>query len=313
MQKKKKILITGLGSIGQRYLRLFGEHPDFEIFALRTSRKAVRLTKNEIYTWEDAERLRPWAVLITNPTSMHLETALKCANFGAHLFIEKPLGMTLKMLPALQKVIKRKKLSAYVAYNLRFHPGLIDLKKEVEKRGFWNAQVHYSSWLPEWRTGTDYSRSYSASRKMGGGVLLDLSHEADYVNWIFGPVRKIIGVASKVSKLKIDSEDSVDMIFCLENGAAIPLHLDFCSYNTERSIKVMTKDCFFHLDLVSNTLTRRDNHRESVRSYKIDRDFTYKKQIEYFLAHAGKGKMLNSPGEAANLLSKLLVFRKKSL
>lgn len=312
MQKKRKILITGLGSIGQRYLRLFAERPDLEIFALRASRKAARLAENEIYSWEDAARLKPWAALITNPTSMHLETALKCANLGAHLFIEKPLDMTLKMLPALEKVIKKKKLSAYVAYNLRFHPGLIDLKKEVRKRGFWNAQVHYSSWLPEWRPGTDYSRSYSASRKMGGGVLLDLSHEADYISWIFGPIREIIGVAAKVSRLKIDSEDSADMIFRLESGAAIPLHLDFCSYNTERSVKVMTKDCFFHLDLIRNTLTRRDNHSEVVRNYKIDRDFTYKKQIEYFLAHAGKRKMLNPPVEAGNLLSKFLEFRKRS-
>jgi predicted dehydrogenase len=148
---------------------------------------------------------------------------------------------------------------------------------------------------------------------MGGGVLLDLSHEPDYVSWIFGPVRKITGAAAKVSRLKINSEDSADMLFDLKNGAAIPVHLDFCSYNCERSVKVMTKDCFFHLDLIHNTLLRRDARGESVRRYKIDKDFTYRKQIEYFLTHAGKKTMMNTPGEAGNLLSKLLEFRKKVL
>ena len=311
MREKKKILITGLGSIGKRYFRLFAERRDFEIFAFRSSRNSARIFKNEIYSWEEARRLKPWAALITSPTSMHLETALRCAGLGAHLFIEKPLDMSVKRLSALEKIVRERKLTAYVAYNLRFHPGIQDLKKEVAERGFWNAQVHCSSWLPDWRPGTDYSRSYSASRKMGGGVLLDLSHEADYINWIFGPVRKITGTAAKVSGLNTDSEDSADLLFELPCGAAIPVHLDFCSYNRERSVKVMTKNCFFHLDLVRNTLLRRNARGESVKSYKVDRDSTYKDQLGYFLARAGRKKLMNTPAEAGSLLAKILEVRKQ--
>ena len=91
------------------------------------------------------------------------------------------------------------------------------------------------------------------------------------------------------------------------------MHLDFCSYNRERTIKVMAKDCFFCLDLVRNTLLRRDAKSERVRSYKIDLDYTYRKQRDYFLAHAGKSKMMNNPREAGDLLAKLLEFRREVL
>lgn len=308
MAKPEKILIIGLGSIGRRYARLLPGLGKFELYALRSGKGEPCSGVKDLYSWAEVKRVSPKVAFITNPTSLHISTAVKCAKLGMHLFIEKPLDMRLNGLAELKKIIKQKQLSSYVAYNLRFHPGIQDLKAIVAREGFRHAEVRCSSWLPEWRPGTDYRKSYSANAKLGGGVVLDLSHETDYAEYIFGEVSAIKGTARRYSGVTVDTEDTADMELRLKKGGSVNVHVDYCTRRTERLIKAATKKDFYELDLAQGHLLSLGGAAKD-KTYSVDRDFTYKAELEYFFSRLGK-KMMNDLDEAACLLEKLIKFKR---
>lgn len=309
--KARKILLTGLGSIGRRHARLLASRGDVELFALRSGHSAGSFNGvKDLFSWDDVMSVSPDIAFITNQTAAHLETAIKCAGMGMHLFIEKPLDTCLERLPELKALVKEKGLTAYVAYNLRFHPGVVDLRTIVASEGFELAEVYCSSWLPDWRPGTEHLKSYSALSALGGGVVLDLSHEPDYAGYIFGEIVGIDGRAARVSTVTVDAEDTADLTLHLKGGQKVAVHVDFCTRGpASRMVKAVTRAASYELDLISGRLiTVRDGRREE-RTYQVDRDATYKAQLDYFFAHLGREHM-NGLDEAGNLLKMLLALKR---
>src|SRR3989338_6783167 len=169
-----KIIFFGMGSIGHRHAELIRKDYPYEIYAYRTQkgdslyRKTPSAIK-EIDAWKDVDLINPDVAFITNPTSLHLETAIECARRGMALFIEKPLDSQTKLLNRFLTLVKKNKLTTYVAYVLRFHPVIEALKKELKKGKFCHMRVWTGSYLPQWRKGIDHKKRYSANREMGGG------------------------------------------------------------------------------------------------------------------------------------------------
>ena len=129
------------------------------------------------------------AVFITNPISLHIEYAQKIANSGHNLFIEKPLGNTLKGTNQLLKTIKNKRLTTFVGYQMRFHPAVIKIRDIIKKQDLGNvvtADTHFGEWLPGMHDYEDYRVTHMARNNQGGGDILALSHEIDYAVWLFG-------------------------------------------------------------------------------------------------------------------------------
>lgn len=308
MGKPRKILITGLGSIGRRYARLLLAE-GYEVMALRSGHGEPFPGVKDLYSWAEVKKAAPGFAFITNPTALHISTALKCAALGMHLFIEKPLDMNLRGLGRLLAMAKKRKLSSYVAYNLRFHPGVQELRRIVSSEGFTHASVRCSSWLPDWRPGTDHRKSYSANASLGGGVVLDLSHDPDYTTYIFGEAASIEGIARRSSGVTVDSEDVADMVVKLKKGGHVPVHVDFCGRFPERTVKCSTRLGSYVLDLMNGSLLASRGGRTTEKKFKTDRDFTYKAEIRYFFSHIGK-PMMNDLKESSGLLVKLLKFKR---
>ena len=152
------------------------------------------------------------------------------------MFIEKPISHSLENIDKLENEIRKRKLLTYVAYNMRFHPIMNNLKELTsgdEKPIYFRAIC--SSYLPNWRPRQDYSKSYSAKKEMGGGVILDLSHEIDYLTWLFGEIKDIDGYCGKISNLEIDGEDILDAQITCNSNRKGNLHLDCFSRDKERA------------------------------------------------------------------------------
>ena len=96
-----------------------------------------------------------------------------------------------------------------------------------------HVQVDCGSYLPEWRKGQDYRKSVSAKTKLGGGVLLELSHELEYIRWFFGDMKSVYANIQNSETLDIDVEDSVDMIFESDKGFSVSVHLDYNSISRQ--------------------------------------------------------------------------------
>src|SRR5512138_2561661 len=124
-----KILIAGLGSIGRRHFRNLIALGEKDIVLLRT-RKAT-LPDDELAGYpvetdlqEALKRHKPEAVIVANPTSMHLEVAIPAAQAGCHVLLEKPVSHSLERLDVLKSIAEKSGSRILVGFQFRYHPTL---------------------------------------------------------------------------------------------------------------------------------------------------------------------------------------------
>lgn len=243
-----KILIVGLGSIGARHLRLARElYPDADIRVLRHTGtvETPELADACVADMAAALAFRPDVAVIANPAPFHLASALPLADAGVHLMIEKPIAADRDGLDELLETISRRQIVAMVGYNLRQLPSLQVFREQISNGligQVWSVRSEIGQYLPSWRPGNDYRTGVSAQRALGGGVLLELSHEIDYLCWIFGEASWVQATLSRQSDLEIDVEDCAHLILGLgEAGLTARLDLDFIRQDTTRQCLAIGK------------------------------------------------------------------------
>lgn len=313
---KLKIIFFGLGSIGKKHAKIIQDNYNYDLYAYRTGKgqEKSNLKIKEFKSLEDAFSISPDIAFITNPTYLHIETALECTKRNINLFIEKPLSYSLEKINELEKEIKKRKLFAYVAYNLRFHPVIKNLKEMISKD---TKPIYFrvicSSNLPDWRPEQDYSKSYSAKKELGGGVILDSSHEFDYIRWLFGEIKNISGVYGKISNLNINSEDFAEAQITCNSKITGNLHLDYFNPNTQRKIMIYYDDKYVEGDLIENTIKIIKKDGEKIIRHKCEKNETYIKQLEYFFEqyHKKDYNIMNNFSEALKTFKKIMDFKKE--
>jgi len=230
-----KFLIAGLGSIGRRHFRNLISLGEKDIVLLRT-RKAT-LPDDELAGYpveidikEALKKHKPDAVIVSNPTAMHLDVAIPAAQAGCAILLEKPISHSIERLDVLREAVKKSDSKVLVAFQFRFHPGLIRAKQLIsdgEIGRVISAEVHFGEYLPAWHPWEDYRKGYAARADMGGGVVLTQCHSLDYLPWLVGKVKSVWGFTAKISDLEVNVEDTAKIGLCFEDGALGSLHLDF--------------------------------------------------------------------------------------
>ena len=257
-----KLGIIGLGSIGKRHLRLLKEiRPDIEVIVLRSGRgkscKEEKLATKIVKSIDliIAEGIQ--AAIISSPATLHMKQALVLAKAGVHLLIEKPLSDSLEGTNQLLKILSDNNLVSMVGYVLRYDPGAIKFKKLIDDNSIGSilhARIECGSYLPEWRPGLDYKKSVSAKSELGGGVLLELSHELDYLHWFFGKPKDVQALVRNTGSLDIDVEDQVDLLLTSSEGYCISVQIDFNRRHIERKCKLLTTEGEITWDAVNKTV-----------------------------------------------------------
>ncbi len=230
-----KYLIAGLGSIGRRHMRNLIALGEKDIVLFRT-RKAT-MPDDELAGYpvetdflEALKKHKPDAVIVGNPTSMHLDIAIPAAEAGCAILLEKPISNSTERLDQLESAVKKSGSKVLVAFQFRFHPGLMRAKQLIsdgEIGRVISAHVHFGEYLPAWHPWEDYRQGYAARADMGGGVVLTQCHSLDYLPWLVGKVRSAWGLTGKLSDLEVDVEDTAEIGLRFESGALGNLHLDF--------------------------------------------------------------------------------------
>lgn len=240
-----RILIVGHGSIGKRHLCLARELlPNADIRVLRHQEcTSIPEYANGCFSrLEQAIAFAPHIALIASPATFHISTAQSLAQAGVHLFVEKPLSASLCGVPQLLETCREQQIVLLTAYNLRFLPSLQRfhalLNANVIGRVL-SVRCEIGQYLPSWRPDADYRQGVSARRELGGGALLELSHELDYLRWIFGEVDWVKATLSRQSSLEIDVEDTAHLILGFERAAdghqlIGTVNLDFVRHDTTR-------------------------------------------------------------------------------
>ena len=242
----ERLLVVGLGSAGKRHVRVARALlPNVRIVALRRS-DSVATDEPEVescvVTVAEALAFKPQAAVVANPATHHLAVTQALVAAGVHVLIEKPLAHESAGLEELLAIARRQQNTVVTAYNLRFAPSLIHFREQVRSQvvgRVLSVRAEVGQYLPDWRPQSDYRRSVSARRDLGGGVLLELSHEIDYIRWIFGEVEWVQATCARQSRLEIDVEDTAHLtmgIACTSAGLSViaALNLDFIRHDTTR-------------------------------------------------------------------------------
>lgn len=213
----KRILIVGLGSIGQRHLRLARQMvPQADIRVLRhQATDSVPVGADGVFSRiDEAVAFAPQIAVVASPAPFHVATAEALALVGVHLLIEKPLSSSLTGVKKLLKTCEEHGSILMTGYNLRFLPSLQrfrDLLGEGVIGKTLSVRCEVGQYLPSWRPNNDYRQGVSAQQALGGGVLLELSHELDYLRWIFGEIDWVKASLCRQSSLEIDVEDTAHL------------------------------------------------------------------------------------------------------
>ena len=206
-------------------------------------------------------------IFITNPTSEHYKTLKKYKNNAKMFFLEKP-ACSYEDLNKMSKLnIDPNKV--YVACPLRYKKVIQYLKTKVNLEDVISVRAICSSYLPDWRKGTDYTKTYSANKKLGGGVRLDLIHEIDYLRYVFGDPLKIISKYGKYSKLNINTEDLATYVLEYKNKI-VELHLDYFGRIPKRELEIFTNKDTIKVDLINNLILFMKENRKIKFSEKRD-------------------------------------------
>jgi len=258
MRKKlKRILFIGLGGAGQRHLRLFRENlPNVDLIAYRSTNKTPLLNSDfsinqnesiedvyqiKIYNnFKEALALKPDLVVISTPSSMHLEYAQLCASKGINVFVEKPISNSLEGLQTLRDTVEKNNVAIQVGFQRRFHPHLSKVK-EIIKSGrlgqVLTVNFTVASYIPRWHPYENYLDLYACRKELGGGVLLTEIHEIDLAVWYFGMPKSVVCIGGTYSDVGMDVEDTVRLTLDYVDFS-VQINLTFWQKHHERNLSI---------------------------------------------------------------------------
>ena len=244
-----KFLIAGLGSIGRRHLRNLLALGERDILLYRSGKGVLPETaqaeladfpiETDLQT-ALASRLSAscltascqMAVIVSNPTALHLDVAIPALQAGCHVLLEKPISNSWERIAELQTAAAQAGSKVLVGYQYRYHPGLLKAREVLQSGMIGRAlsvRAHWGEYLPGWHPGEDYRAGYSARADLGGGVVLTLSHPFDYLRWLLGEVEAVWAFTGQISDLELSPgvEDSAEIGLRFANGVLGSLHLDY--------------------------------------------------------------------------------------
>ena len=241
-----------MGQKHSRYLsNLIGKD---NVFVL-TNQEEIKFPR--IDSLNEINALDPDYIIISSDTSSHFshikEIDLRLSK--KIVLVEKPLFSSYEdFLPSNNTYL--------VGYNLRFHPLISFIREEIKQEKVISFDISCNSFLPNWRKNVNYEQSSSASVESGGGVLLDLSHELDYLRYIFGDVKHLFSRNLKLSNLEIETDDYLIFIGETKDKVLFTINLSYFSKKEVREIKIETEERTIFLDLVDCKMV----------SYFVDKD-----------------------------------------
>ena len=296
----RRVLICGLGSIGRRYCRVINKTwPSIQLAAVRSGHGGQVPEEENLqqcfYSIDAALAWEPEAAVIASPANLHIEQACQLAKNSIPLLIEKPIGTGFESPSFYDQLTKCSQLAPiYVGYVLRHDPCATFLREQIQTGRLgklMSADFVCGSWLPDWRVGQDYKKTVSARRELGGGALLELSHEIDMAYWLLGPLTPVRAFLCNSGILDIDVEDQTHLLAQNLEGSLVSIRLDFCTQPARRIITLRYSHGELRWNLLDGIVSSSiDGSTNQVYQLGASSDERFCQQLELFWQYPRPGE-----------------------
>jgi len=220
MGQRPRILVVGVGSIGERHVRCF-QATGRAIVEVCEINSTLRMAVTQRYQIERsfdsldaALQVPPEGVVIATPAQLHITQSQTALTRGCPLLIEKPLSTTLEGVGELLTIREQVQLPVGLAYVYRSHPVLTEMR-EALRSGTYGEPVEFiatcGQHFPFYRPA--YRDIYYKDRATGGGAIQDaLTHIINAAEWLVGPVDRVVADAEHQVLAGVSVEDTVHVL-----------------------------------------------------------------------------------------------------
>jgi predicted dehydrogenase len=315
------IIFFGLGSIGKRHFRnLLSISRDFNYYAYRVRNNPLPDDFEKITIIDDLRKIKSLKIdlaIISSPPSVQDDIVNFVVKNSIHFFVEKPVGVDYVKLHDLLKLVQQKKIISMVGFNLRFHPIHGEIKEIIKDNCLGNivsVRSMVGQYLPDWHPDEDYSKGYSANSHLGGGVLLDLIHEIDFVYSLFGEFLDYKSFFGKFSSLDSDSEDIAEIIIKFKSSVIGSIRLDYIQHFPQRSGQIIGENATLFYDLIKCKIEIYDKNGLilSKKFDHFDRNEMYLTQMELLIESINNKVFIENDFESGLKVLKLVNDLKNS-
>lgn len=212
------LIVVGTGLIGPRHAQHINENPNTELLAiidpsvkaqevadaLGTSRFA---SLDTLFEYLDSESIPyPDGALICTPNHTHAALAAQLASRGVHLLVEKPISSNLEDAKALKHYVQQKQVKLLVGHHRRFNPFIVAAKANLHNVG--DVIAIQGTWAVKKPESYFAASPWRTDCKTGGGALLiNLVHDLDILQYLFGPIERIYAELLKKQRLQFPNVD----------------------------------------------------------------------------------------------------------
>lgn len=305
--------VIGLGSIGQRHLRnLRSLFPAAGLYSVSASGKtnSTAPAQASAVSLEQLIALKPDFVVVASPASLHLQHTQRLLQAGIAVLVEKPLCATEEDAGQLLQLIEQYPNAIIdVAYCLRFLPAAQQVKHVIESGQLgriYSVIAQVGQYLPHWRPDSDYRQSVSAQAALGGGALLELSHELDYLQWFLGPLQLRYACNRQSGLLQLDVEDISELLLESADRTSCFVHLDFIQQAPSRHCSLIGAKGRIDWDFINNSVTLRLHNQQHL----LYQDDSYDKNGMYLtMLQAFWHKVQQQDNSKANVSAAAAIVR----
>ena len=287
------ILVIGAGSIGERHIRCFLKTGRARVSVCEIDRALLDRIENDYDLSQSCEDLgdallsNPRAVVIAAPAHLHIPMAIRAAEAGCHLLIEKPLSTDISGVEDLKRRVIEQRLVAQVGYTFRHHPLVAKVKDQIDQ-GRWGLPLQLTivsgQHFPIYRSA--YRDIYYARHETGGGAIQDaLTHFLDTAQWWLGSIDRLTGDMEHLSLKGVEVEDTVNVLARHGNIMA-SYNFNQHQYPNESIFTLVCEKGTLRLELCANRLRimdRPDGEWEDEISNAFKRDDIFVNQANSFL------------------------------
>jgi predicted dehydrogenase len=312
-----RFLVIGCGSIGQRHIKNLLKLGEKKIIVHDSDMELLKYVSKKFKVEIDTKpNFDVDCTLICTPPNSHIKIAKQALTNKSHVFIEKPLSNNLSGIKSIKKLAKKNSLNIFVGYVFRFDPGLQKVKKIIDSKKIGNliSVDAYEGWyLPLWRPWQNYKKSYTGSEKLGGGIILDGSHELNYLFWICGKAKEVFSYYSDIPSMKIGAEGIAEILLKFNSKLIGRIHLDFVNPKYNRHCEIIGDKGSIRWSFEKKTIEIQKSGQKKFEQIKYadDNNQMYLDEMKYLIkCLKGKKNDLISIDDAEKTLQFSLAIKK---